>query len=314
MRQDNLEVSIILVNWNALELTSAALTSIREQVRGISYEVLVVDNNSTMDASSVELPRRFPWVEFIANRQNVGFSKANNQAIRRSRGRYVLLLNNDTIQISNAIGETLHYMDAHQEVGAMGVLHLNNDANRSVQESCFQFPKPWKEVASLLGMPITFSDPAARQSGERDVDWIVGSYLFARRPCLDDVGLLDERFFLYDEDIDWCLRAKRCGWKVRYWPQAAFIHIGSAVRPFMRDKTFIHYRSHLSFIRKHHSMAAAAAYYLAMSVRLALATGKQILLGATGRATRQDIADRFTRQLMFAFLRSGNSGISKNRR
>lgn len=144
---------------------------------------------------------------------------------------------------------------------------------------------------------------------ERDVDWIAGSYLFVRRACLEDVGLLDERFFLYDEDIDWCRRAWKAGWKVRYWPGATMIHIGSGVRLLMSDKTFIHFRSRLQYIRKQHSSVAAVAFYVAISLKLALATCRQILLALFGRATLRDVAERFDRQTMFMLLRSGRSGV-----
>lgn len=304
---EQLDLSIVLVTWNALEITSEALTSIQAHAHGIKYEVFVIDNGSTKDRTQDELPKRFPWVRFIANGDNRGFSKANNQGIRRARGRYVLLLNNDTIQIENALGKAVAYMDAHQDVGALGITHLNNDAERSFQPSFFNFPDPWREVKSLLGgtpQQVAVADFET----EKDVDWVVGSFLFMRRACYDDVGELDERFFIFDEDIDWCLRARQVGWKVRYWPGAKMVHIGSAARPFMKDKTLVHFRSHLSYIKKNHSLAAGVAYYGAMAVRLSLATGKQATLAATGSGTLEDLRERFNRERRFLLLHSGKAG------
>lgn len=129
-----------MVNWNSVGLTSAALASLRDKTAGIGYEVIVIDNGSTKDDSATELPARFPWVTFIANPDNRGFSKANNQGIRLARGCYVLLVNNDTIQIENVMEKSVRYMEAHPEVGALGILHHNNDAERTVQQSFYPSP------------------------------------------------------------------------------------------------------------------------------------------------------------------------------
>jgi len=303
------DLSIVLVNWNACEMTSAAIESIRAHTRDISYEIFVADNGSTRDGSATELPRRFPAVQFIPNRSNMGFSVANNQGIARARGRYVLLLNNDTIQTENALGASVGYMDAHPEVGALGILHRNADAQRSEQASAFGFPRPWREVAGLLGLRSSTEYGAAlRGDVEQDVDWVVGSFLLMRRACLDAIGPLDERFFIYDEDIDWCRRARTAGWTIRFWPGASMVHVGASARPFMKDKTFVHFRSHLSYIRKHHSSAPAALYYLVMVGRLTMSTLWQTLRWLGGAASLADVRERSHRQMQFALLRPGRTG------
>jgi len=309
MTADTPDLSIVLVNWNACEMTSAAIESIRAHTRDISYEIFVADNGSTRDGSATELPRRFPAVQFIPNRSNMGFSVANNQGIARARGRYVLLLNNDTIQTENALGASVGYMDAHPEVGALGILHRNADAQRSEQASAFGFPRPWREVAGLLGLRSSTEYGAAlRGDVEQDVDWVVGSFLLMRRACLDAIGPLDERFFIYDEDIDWCRRARTAGWTIRFWPGASMVHVGASARPFMKDKTFVHFRSHLSYIRKHHSSAPAALYYLVMVGRLTMSTLWQTLRWLGGAASLADVRERSHRQMQFALLRPGRTG------
>jgi GT2 family glycosyltransferase len=305
---DTPDLSIVLVNWNACEMTTAALESIRSHTRDIRYEIFVADNGSTRDASATELPRRFPAIQFIPNAGNMGFSVANNQGIARARGRYVLLLNNDTIQTENALAAAVRYMDAHPEAGALGILHHNADAERSEQPSAFGFPRPWREVASLLGVPLN-GDGAPIHSGvEQDVDWVCGSFLLMRRTCLEQIGRLDERFFIYDEDIDWCRRARTAGWKIRFWPGASMVHVGASARPFMKDKTFVHFRSHLSYIRKHHSPAPAVLYYLVMVGRLTLATVWQTMRWLGGAGSLADVRERSSRQMQFALLRPGRAG------
>ena len=304
-----IDLSVILVNWNSRDVTADALESLRRHTTGIAYEVFVVDNGTTKDDGPATLPERFPWAEFLFNDANLGFTKANNQGLRRSAGRHVLLLNNDTVQTGNALGEAVRYMDAHPEVGVLGIEHLNADATNSHQPSVHAFPKPWREIVGLLGLGRRRPAPAApAPPAEGDVDWVCGSFLMVRRECLEQVGELDERFFTYEEDIDWCLRARQAGWRVRYWPGTSMVHLGAASSLLAKDKTFIIFRSHLSYIRKHHGLAAAAGYYTAMSVRLGLASLKQSLRLALGRASLADLNRRLARQWQFLSLSSGRRG------
>ena len=303
------DLSVILVNWNALALTCAAIDSLRAHTEQIKYEVFVVDNGTTQDSSTKDIPTKYPWLVFISNSTNQGYTKANNQAICMTRGRYVLLLNNDTIQIENALGKSVSYMDANPAIGALGIRHLNNDATRTAQLSYACFPRPWREALALLGIsrndPIMFPDPSAE---EIDVDWICGSFLLIRRSCLEAVGALDERFFAYDEDVDWCYRCHQAGWGVRFWSGASMIHIGSGAMPSIKDKTFMIFRSHLSYIFKNHGILAAGVFYFSMGARLAGATIWQALKLLTGRGNRDDLIERLTRQLQFMFLRSSRFG------
>jgi GT2 family glycosyltransferase len=302
-----MDLSVILVNWNAAALTAEALRSIRAYTVGITYELFVVDNGSRDSSEPAALEAEFPWAHVLRNPDNRGFSRANNQALRRARGRYLLLLNNDTRQVEDALGTAVRWMDGHPDVGALGITHLNDDAGKTPQHSFFAFPDPWLDVRSLVGLEDV-ALPTPEFDREQDVDWLVGSFLMIRRACYEDVGELDERFFVYDEDIDWCLRARQSGWRITYSPCAKLVHVGSASKPHLKDKTFMHYRSHLAYLSKHHG-PAAAAYYLAMSARLAASTGKQVVRLLAGRASFEDVTTRLLRQRHFMTLGHGKAGV-----
>jgi GT2 family glycosyltransferase len=299
------DLSVVMVTWNALEVTSAALESIRKHAVGFTYEVFVIDNGTTKDATPTALPARFPWIRFITNLDNRGFTRANNQGIRQARGRYVVLLNNDTLQTENALGVAVQYLDARPDVGALGIMHRNNDAAKSFQASFFPFPRPAADVLGLWRRPAPAAPPVIQ---EQDVDWVCGSFLMMRRQCLDQVGPLDERYFIYAEDIDWCLQARRAGWKIRFWPGASMIHLGAQADPLMRDKKFVMFRSHVSYLRKNHGRCAAAAFYLAMVLRLKLALIAQIVRWPIGRGSAAGVAERWFRLRSFLTLRQGQVG------
>lgn len=301
------DLSVVIVNWNSFRLLEAALDTLAAQTAGIAYEVIVVDNGSTRDESAEAIPARFPDVRCVANRENLGFGKANNQAFAMAWGRHVLLLNADTRQIENALGAGVAYLDAHPEVGALGVVHLNDDAERSVQASWHEFPRPFDDLKGLLRLgspPPPFAEPV-----ERDVPWACGSFLMVRRECLEQVGGFDERFFIYDEDIDWCLRINRAGWVIRFWPGARFIHVGSASGTLMSDKTFSNLRSRLTYYRKHHGAAWAFLIYLAAVGKFSVGALRETARVVWKRAPGDGAAARWRRVAQLVRLRSSRIGV-----
>lgn len=305
------DLSIVLVNWNAFDLTTAALTSIEDRTEGIEYEGFVVDNGSRGDGAET-LGQRFRWVTVIRNQENLGFSRANNQAFARARGRYLLALNSDTVQTGNALGDAVRYLDEHPEVGALGIRHLNGDDARSTQLSAFGFPRPGRDLAALLGLatPSDLTVWPDEAGADRDVDWVCGSFLMVRREVLEAVGGFDERFFVYEEDIDWCRRARQAGWVVRYRPALEMIHLRHASAPQIRDKTFMHFRSRLAYVRKHHGLVLATAHYLAMVLRLKLAAAWSGVRWLAGRETGATFFPRCRRLVEFLLFRSGRRGVS----
>lgn len=225
-----LDLSVIIVNWNTRDLLMRCLASLHQYTQGISYEVFVVDNGST-DGSPEMVKQKFPAVCLIANRDNVGFPKANNQAIREAKGRYILLLNSDTALAENAFQKMVGFMDNHPAVGIIGTKLLNPDGSR--QYSCDCFPRsPIRLVCDRFldlcypGNSITRQKKIAEWNYDTNfvVDSVVGAVLLIRRATFEEIGLLDEQFFMYAEDIDWCYRAALAGWKIYYLGEISIYH------------------------------------------------------------------------------------------
>lgn len=303
-------VSIILINWNGLEMTAHALQSLRHEIKGVSWEAIVIDNGSTRDDSVKELPARFPWVRFILSPENEGFGKACNRGTQIARGDYLLFLNNDTLQVEDSITKATEYMDAHHEVGALGIRHLDSQRNHEVQPSSFPFPNPITDALGCIGLTsLAPAVPEFSSDEESDVDWVCGSFLMVRRRCWDQVGSFDERFFVYDEDVDWCHRAWKHGWKVRFWPGTRMVHYGAASAPALRDKTFMHFRSRMIYHWKNHSKILAGVFYASMCLRLGVCAAIQMMKFAARRATSEETLDRFERLVSFLTLRSARRGV-----
>ena len=255
-----MDVSVIIVNWNTKKLLRDCLTSVYEQTMNIDYEVIVVDNGST-DGSTEMIKHNFPQVSLIQNKENRGFAAANNQAIATARGRYVLLLNSDTVVLDKAIEKTLAFADAHTEAGAVGCRVLN--PNSTVQTTCFMFPSLLNMLLSSTYLYKLF--PKNRFFGReqmtwwlrndvREVDVVTGCFILVRREAIEQVGTMDESFFMYGEETDWCYRLKKNGWKVMFTPVGQIIHFGGQSAAKIPVAMIIQLRlSILRFIKKHYS-------------------------------------------------------------
>ncbi len=253
------ELSVVMVNWNGEEYLEECLDSVFEHTQGISVEVILVDNASK-DASVDLVKAKYPQVTVLENATNVGFAKANNQAFPCCRGNHILLMNPDTRVLGDALSQMVVFMSTHPEAGIAGCKVLNPDL--SLQPACRRaIPRPSTALYRFLGLSRLF--PSSKRFGrynltyiehdeEMEVDAVSGSFLMLRREILQDVGPLDERFFLYGEELDWCLRAKQHGWKVMYNPRAEIIHYkgGSSKRNKLRSFYEFH-RAMLLFHKKH---------------------------------------------------------------
>lgn len=265
------DLAIVIVSWNTKDITRACLESVYGQTRGIAYEVIVVDNAS--EDGSVEMIRaQFPQVTLIANDANVGFAAANNIGFRHCRARFILLLNSDTIVLDEALQNTVAYAERHPEAGVVSCRILNSDG--SIQPNCSMYPSLLNALLFVLGLYRVF--PQSRffgradmtwwdYGGERDVEVIKGCFMLVRADALSMVGDMDERFFMYSEEVDWCYRFARAGWKLRYFPGADTIHLGGASAARLGGKrALIKDRSSIRYMRKHWSKPALLAGYLMM--------------------------------------------------
>jgi GT2 family glycosyltransferase len=227
------DLSIIIVSWNTRELLRSCLESLDADLAlhpcG-KVETFVVDNAS-LDGSAALVRERFPQIHLIENRKNVGFARANNQALSLAQGRYVLLLNSDTIVKPGALVALLAFLDAHPQAGACGPRVLSPDG--ALQPSCYPILTPWREFGRLVFLDSLTSCatyPLARWGGgsPRAVEVISGCALLLRRTALEQVGFLDERYFIYTEEMDLCYRLAQARWQAYWVPQAEIIHYGGA--------------------------------------------------------------------------------------
>ncbi|MCP4536081.1 MAG: glycosyltransferase family 2 protein [Chloroflexi bacterium] len=256
------ELSIIIVNWNTRDLLVQCLQSLNDTVES-KYEVWVVDNASS-DDSVAAVREQFPYVHVIVNSENVGFVRANNQVLDRCQGRYVLLLNSDIHALPGSLDKTVEFMEAHPGAGILGVRLLNPD--RTFQASYTVFPTLWREFLILSGLGrwlIRSSFPSYGpqvEAGAQEIKgYMEGAYLLARREAVDQIGGLDERIFMYAEEVDWCYRFHQAGWEVWYLPQSPIIHYGGQSTKQRQGRMEAElYRSRVYFFHKHYGKVSAS--------------------------------------------------------
>ncbi|MFA6526680.1 MAG: glycosyltransferase family 2 protein [Candidatus Buchananbacteria bacterium] len=229
---DKIDVSIVIVSWKVRELLNKCLESINSSRGDLQLEIFVVDNASN-DGTVEMVKHDFPDVILIANHENAGFAKANNSALKRARGEYVLLLNPDTEIQNDTLIKSLEYMKRHSLCGALGLKMIYPDGR--LQPSVRRFPKLRPIILMLLKIPKILPNLKSIENylakdfdygREQTVDQIMGAYMFIPKAVLDKVGHLDERFFIWFEEVDFCRRLKSAGYEVRYFPDISIIHHG----------------------------------------------------------------------------------------
>jgi len=257
---DNIDVSIIIVNWNTCRITCDCLESIYSDSHKLDYEVIVVDNASE-DDSVREIEKHYPRVRLIKNKRNRGFAGANNQGLGVAEGEYVLLLNSDTIILDHAIEKTLMFMREHPDTGICGCRVLNPD--KTLQPTCFMYPSALNMLisASYINKLFPKSPLFGREQMTwwdrdcvRDVDVVTGCFMLIKAEVIRQVGPMDENFFMFGEETDWCYRFKKAGWRPVFTPVAEIIHLGGGSTRLARPKMILQLRSGiLQFMHKHYS-------------------------------------------------------------
>ena len=253
-----MKLSVVIVNYNVKYFLEQCLDSVLKATESIDSEIFVVDNNSS-DQSIEYLIPLFPEVKFIENKENVGFSRANNQATREAKGEYVLLLNPDTVIGENALVRTCRFMDEHPDAGALGVKMIDGSGT-FLPESKRGFPSPWNSFSKMSGLAYLF--PHNKFFGgyhlrylDEDqtnlVDVLSGAFMLLRRKALDTAGLLDEAFFMYGEDIDLSYRICKEGYTNYYFPEIILHYKGESTK---KDIRYIRhfYEAMLIFFNKHY--------------------------------------------------------------
>lgn len=256
-------LSVIIVNWNTRALLQACLDSLAPSIQHDCTEVLVVDNASS-DNSVQMVKQHFPWVRLLVNQENVGFGAANNIAYRQARGEVVLFLNQDTLVPAGTLAALLEILADHPQVGALGPRVLNPDG--TPQASIHPRPTLLREAWRLLHLdrlyPVS-QYPAGWLTGNRErlVDVLMGCCMLVRRQILEQVGLFDEQFFMYSEEVDLCERIRRAGWGILYTPRACITHFGGQSTSQAADAMFLElYRNKVKFFRKHYGAGSATWY------------------------------------------------------
>lgn len=261
-----IDVSTIIVSYNTASLLHECIGKLRVACQNLRTEIVFVDNASK-DHSVEFIQRAFPDCPLIVNSQNVGFGRANNQALASIRGRYVLLLNTDAFIAPTALEQTVAYMDANPRCGILGVRLEGRDG--LMQPCCRYFPTPWNFFLQRTGLNRLFKrvqmvdDMAWAHDAVRACDWVVGCYYLVRKEVIDQIGLFDPKYFLYFEEVDHCFAAKKAGWEVVFYPHTTVLHLGGesaksdgAITKSGRQLEALQVESELLYFRKNHGLVA----------------------------------------------------------
>lgn len=288
-----MDLSICIVSFNTRDLLRGCLNSLLSSATRYSYEVIITDNGSS-DGSQEMLAAEFPRVQVIYNDSNQGYTRPMNQALQAGVGRYLMQLNPDTLMHPGLIDSLLDYMDASPQVGICTPKVLNSDG--TLQKQCRRSAaRPWDAVSYVLGLSRLF--PGSRLFGRylmeylpedqiAEVEAVSGSCMLIRRAVIDQIGYLDEQFFAYQEDTEFCFRARKAGWKIFYMPQAQITHYGglggSRFVPYRG--IFAWHRSFFLYYRKH----LAREYFFLINWLIYLGIGLKLLLALLINTLRKE--------------------------
>lgn len=266
------DLTVVVVSYNTKLLLDRMFDALIAARGNLRIQTIVVDNASR-DGSVEFLRANYPDVELIENSVNVGFGRANNQAIAQARGRYILLLNTDAFVASDTLLKTIEFMEANPRCGVLGVKLVGPDG--SLQPSCRYFPTPWSVFLNSTGLmrlsPWTrlVDDMSWDHNSVRTCDWVPGCYYLIRREIVERVGMFDPRYFLYFEEVDHCRRVRQAGWDIIYYPFTQVVHIGGEsaksegpLKEISRQISLLQIESELLYFRKYFGMSGVLASVL----------------------------------------------------
>lgn len=297
-------LSIVIVSWNTARLLEDCLASILTNPPALEFEIWVVDNASTDDSPRM-VHEKFPQVHLIQNRENVGFARANNQAIQRCAGKYVLLLNPDTLIAPGALQSLIDFLDAHSTAGAAGARLRNPDGSLQISSH----PQPtlsrefWRMFHLDVLAPYAVYPRSKWETNEpQEVDVLMGACLIVRKEVLNEVGLLDEDYFMYSEEVDLCSRIQDAGWRLYWVPRAELVHFGGQSSQQAPTEMFLKlYHSKIIYFRKHYGRRAAFIYKSLLRIaalsRLLLAPFT-LFEGSSQRQKHLTLVDRYWRLVL----------------
>lgn len=296
MKPKAIDVSVLIVNYNTRELLDQCLASLYRHATNLNIEVMVADNASS-DSSCQMVRIRYPAVHLIALPDNEGFARATNRLMQESTGRYVLLLNPDTVVLDRAVEHMVAFLDSNPRIGACGCRLFYADGRQQRNG----FPMPTVLSGLFDYSPVTerlphlvkwwLPDWPDRPDTTRPVGFISGACMLISRHCVQEIGPLDETFFLYGEDVDWCRRMWRCGWEVWYLAEGEVVHLLGASQSSSARRRLGELRGRLQYLRKWHGRPYVMAYLmlvrLCMVYRLAKTRWRQFRSDEGGSAPDQ---------------------------
>ena len=293
------DVSVVIVSWNVCALLRSCLHALLASDGGDDLEIIVVDGGSA-DGSTAMVREEFPSVQLLAQTENVGFPRGNNIGLAAAQGRYLFLLNPDTVVQPDTVATLLAYMDAHAEVGVAGAQLRFPDGR--VQSSRRRFPtfwtgvfeSTWLEPLAPRGLIARYRLADIPDDAVAAVDWLMGACLFVRREVVATVGGMDEAYFMYSEELDWCRRIRDAGWQVHYVPTTFIIHYeGKSSEQAVTARHVNFQRAKLRYFRKFHGAGVAGLLRAVLLVNYGwqlLLEGAKGLLGHKRALRRQRVA------------------------
>jgi GT2 family glycosyltransferase len=267
-------LSVVIVSWNTRKLTLDCVQSLESSRAVLSTEIIVVDNASSDDTVE-QLRERYPHVHVIANERNLGFAQGNNIGLEVCPGKYVALINSDVVVPKGCLEKMVGYLEENPKIGLLGPKMVLRDG--TIGKSVYAFPTVWNWFCNALGLSVAFKRSKAFANFEladfdyektQDVDMLTGWFWVVRSQALKEVGLLDNQFFMYGEDIDWPKRYHRAGWRVTYYADAQAFHYCGASSDRARTRFYVEMnRANLQYFRKHHGIFGVAGFWMAMWIQ-----------------------------------------------